>query len=177
MSEPKRGRWVSELYFFQVLANVAALGVIIVLLISSIATVTRTATAQEKANRAVITEIQRDLTIHAKASAIRSCAVAREIRYVVLTLSPRRQPLRVRRRLATFVGLACHVEVLISPDGTTHGTTSPTTPPPRPSPTSTTPSTTPPTTIPPTPTTIPPSPHPSPSPSPTVVCVPVIGCI
>lgn len=177
--EERRRRHISELYFLQIVANILALGVIIALLISAIGQVAHTAAAQEKANRAVIDEIQRDLTIHAGASAIRSCAVAKEIRYAILALSPQTQPIAVQQKLAHYVELACHVEILIRPDGhsSADGHTTTETPVPSRGPSPSPPQSSPhPSTAPPPTTTTPPPPPPS-SPSPTVICLPVLGCV
>lgn len=159
-----RTRYVGALYFVQVLANILILGAIIVLLVLAIGRISRVTSTQTKANRELITEIRRILTIHADASAKRSCAVAKEIRYVVLALSPTRQPLVIQRTLADFVGRACHVEILVHVPK--NGSPTPT---PHPSPTS-------------HPSPSSPSSHPSPTPptphpSPTIICLPVVGCI
>jgi hypothetical protein len=127
------------------------------------------------ANRALIRQNRQDLLIHAEASAARSCALAKELQYIALTVSANPSN-AVVQTLNGFVDQACEVEqfpVRFPPGGpgpgpgTSSSTTSPpgTTPPPG---TTTTP---PPTTPPPS------SPPPTPSPSPSPTCIPVIGCL
>lgn len=173
----ERTRYIGALYFVQVLANILILGAIIVLLVLAIGRISRVTSTQTKANRELITEIRRILTIHADASAKRSCAVAKEIRYVVLALSPRRQPLVIQQTLADFVGRACHVEILVRVPA--NGSPPPTPHPSSPSSHPSSPSSHPSTPTPhPSPSSSPPTPHPSPSsPSPTIICLPVVGCI
>jgi hypothetical protein len=119
-------------------------------------------------NRALIREVRRDLGIHAVASADRTCAIAKEIRYVVVALSPTGQPAAVLEALDRFVEQACKVVIpgrlgpgLPGGDGTSSESSSP--PGVTPGPPSST------NTPPPNTTTTPP-PTPSPSPSPT--CIP-----
>lgn len=69
--------------FTQVVMTIAIAGYFAVVTDQQNAVLAQQAVNAEASNKAIITEIRSDLDSHAKASADRSCAGARELRYLV----------------------------------------------------------------------------------------------
>jgi uncharacterized membrane protein len=98
-------------YYGQLVANFVALGAVVTVLFVVNANFARQATQQTASNQAVILEMQRDLDVHAHASAARSCANAKELQTVIayqLKLSHLSAP-KFTRQLQELVDQACLV--------------------------------------------------------------------
>lgn len=99
---PTRVTW---LYYAQVLANFLALGLLVAVLVVIQADSSSRTQAQTEANRKVVEEVQHDVVVHSRASAVRSCAAATGLQYLIRQ-SPELDP-KVDARFEQYVEASC----------------------------------------------------------------------